>query len=91
VPAEVKLRLRGRQRRRITTEGELVLVSQRYRDQERNREDCLEKLKEMVLEATVVPKKRRPTRPTRGSRRARLQDKRHRSATKAARRQPAED
>src|SRR5438309_5135823 len=48
VPAEVKARLRTLQRRRVTTEGELVLNSQRYRDQERNKEDCLEKLRAML-------------------------------------------
>ena len=56
IPDEVKAKLRAQQHRRITTEGELVLSSQRYRDQERNRQDCLEKLCELVRAATVVPK-----------------------------------
>src|SRR5437660_7791682 len=51
VPDDVKARLRTQQRRRITGEGELVLNSQRYRDQERNRLDCLEKLRDMLLQA----------------------------------------
>src|SRR3954470_3263542 len=59
VPAEVKARLRTLQRRRVTTEGELVLNSQRYRDQERNKEDCREKLRAMLLEAATVPKARK--------------------------------
>src|SRR5947209_9626571 len=50
VPGEVKVRLRTLQRRRVTNEGELVLSSQRYRDQDRNREDCLEKLREMIVQ-----------------------------------------
>src|SRR5690349_688299 len=49
VPEPVKSRLRTLQRRRITTEGELVLNSQRYRDQGRNVEDCLAKLRDMIL------------------------------------------
>src|SRR6266436_1967483 len=79
LPDDVKSRLRTQQRRRITSEGELVLNSQRYRDQERNRLDCLEKLRDMIVQAAAPPKPRRPTRPTRGSREARLQDKRRRA------------
>src|SRR5262245_54244197 len=67
VPEDVKVRLRTLQRRRITTEGELVLNSQRFRDQDRNRQDCLDKLREMLLQAAVVPKARKRSRPSRGS------------------------
>jgi ribosome-associated protein len=91
LPAHVKTRLRTLQRRRFTKEGVLVLVSQRYRDQERNRQDCLEKLQVMVREATIIPKARRATRPTRGSREARLHAKKHRSAIKTARRADHQD
>jgi ribosome-associated protein len=91
LPDEVKARLCTQQRRRITTTGELVLSSQRYRDQLRNRADCLEKLRALVLQAVTVPKRRRATRPSRGSQEARLREKRRRSATKKVRRQPAED
>jgi len=91
VPDSVKARLRTLQRNRITSEGDLILTSQRYRDQERNREDCLEKLREMVLQAAFVPRPRRPTRATRGSRERRLSTKHHRSATKSGRQQPAEE
>jgi ribosome-associated protein len=85
LPLEVKMRLRTLQRRRITTEGDFVMSSQRYRDQDRNREDCLEKLREMILAAATVPKPRRATKPTRGSKERRLTDKRRRSETRAAR------
>jgi ribosome-associated protein len=92
VPEEVKARLRTQQRRRITSTGELVLNSQRFRDQERNRQDCLEKLGEMIRQALVVPRPRKATKPSRGARQARLRDKRHRATAKAARRKPgAED
>jgi len=90
-PDDVKTRFRAQQHRRITGEGELVLASQRYRDQDRNRQDCLEKLREWVQQATVVPKARKKTRPSRGARERRLADKRRRSATKATRRQRPED
>ncbi len=86
LPSEAKARLRLSHRRRYTKEGLFVVVSQRYRDQERNRQDCLEKLRELVLQALVVPKVRRVTRPTRGSREARLRAKKLRSASKTRRR-----
>src|SRR5438034_11724636 len=72
VPAEVKARLRTLQRRRVTGDGELVLTSQRFRDQERNRLDCLDKLREMILQVAVRPKPRLGTRPTCGPLEARL-------------------
>ncbi len=91
LPEHVKQRLLAHQRKRITNEGELVLNSQRYRDQERNREDCLQKLREMILQAATLPKRRRPTKPTRGSRMNRLQEKRRRAGVKALRKKPGEE
>jgi ribosome-associated protein len=86
LPAEVKARLGVQQAGRITTEGVLVLSSQRHRDQERNRQDCLEKLRAMVLQAAIVPRRRRPTRPTRGSQERRMHAKKRRAAIKMGRR-----
>jgi ribosome-associated protein len=91
VPGPVKERFRALFRRRLTTEGEVVITGQRFRDQERNREDCLEKLAELLREAATVPEVRRPTKPTKGSRRRRVEAKRRKSATKAARRPPGAD
>jgi ribosome-associated protein len=91
VQADVKARLRAQQPGRITTEGELLVTSQRYRDQERNRIDCLEKLRAMLLQAATPPKRRKRTRPSRGAREARLRAKRRRSGVKSARRRPVED
>lgn len=91
LPPHVKDRLIALNRRRVTTEGDLVLSSQRYRDQDRNRQDCLEKLAELVREAATLPKPRRATRPTRGSKTRRLATKRHRSALKASRRPDVEE
>jgi ribosome-associated protein len=86
LPAHVKDRLCALNRRRVTTTGDLILTAQRYRDQERNRQDCLDKLAELVRAAAALPKARRATRPTRGSKVRRLADKRHRSDVKAGRR-----
>ena len=91
LPPAVKARLRSQQRGRITTEGELVLSSQRFRDQEKNRQDCLEKLLGLVRQAATTPKPRKPTRPTRGSKAARLREKRHRTTRKLGRQKPAEE
>jgi ribosome-associated protein len=89
LPAAVKHRLQAR--KRITTGGELIISSQRYRDQERNRQDCLEKLQALLQQATKVPKPRKPTKIGRAAREARLRQKRHRAAAKTARRRPVEE
>src|SRR5207244_121634 len=91
LPPHVKDRLVALNRRRVASTGDLILMSQRYRDQERNRQDCLEKLAELVREAAALPKTRRATRPTRGSKTRRLAAKRHRSAVKASRRDGLEE
>lgn len=86
VPDDVKSRLRERLHQRITNEGDLLITSQRYRDQDRNRLDCLEKLREMLRAAAVTPKARRKTKPSRGSHERRLENKRRRASIKASRR-----
>jgi ribosome-associated protein len=91
LPDHVKGRLCALNRRRVTSTGDLILTAQRYRDQERNRQDCLDKLAELVREAATLPKARRATRPTRGSKQRRLAAKRHRSVLKASRRDGVEE
>jgi ribosome-associated protein len=88
LPDDVRGRLQAQQRRKMTVEGDLVLTSQRYRDQERNKQDCLEKLREYVLQAAIVPKVRKKVKPTRASKERRLEAKRRRATTKSARRKP---
>ncbi len=88
LPPDVKDRLRAQQRRRLTTEGEIVIHSQRYRDQGRNIEDCREKLREMIQQALFRPRSRKATKPSRGARERRLADKRQHSQRKARRRSP---
>jgi ribosome-associated protein len=88
LPDDVRGRLQAQQRWKMTVEGDLILTSQRYRDQERNKQDCLDKLRDFVLRAAIVPKVRKKVRPTRASKERRLDEKRHRSTTKSARRKP---
>lgn len=85
LPEEVRGRFLEKFRRRITLEGELVLSSQRFRDQGRNVADCIEKLRVMIEEAARRPKKRTATKPTRGSKERRLKEKHLRSDKKKRR------
>ncbi len=85
LPEDVRQRFLARHHRRVTVEGDLVVTSQRYRDAGRNASDCLEKLRQMLLDVAQPPKRRQPTRPTRGSVRRRLDDKRRRSQKKGSR------
>ncbi len=70
---------------RITKEGVIVIKAQSYRTQEKNREDALNRLKELIISAMVVVKKRRATKPTKGSRLRRLESKKKAGATKSLR------
>jgi ribosome-associated protein len=78
-------RLRALVGSRVTATGELVLTSQKTRDQAKNLEDVRQKLVELVLKALERPTPRRPTRPSRARVRARLDDKRRHSEKKASR------
>jgi ribosome-associated protein len=89
LPADVKERLRGQQRRRLTAGGELVIHGQRFRDQERNKQDCLNRLRAMILAALHPPRPRKATRPSRASRERRLEAKRQQARRKAHRRKPS--
>ena len=71
---------------RINKEGVLVIKGQKFRTQEKNRNDVLERLQEIIRMALVVKKSRRPTRPTRSSQKKRLDNKTLRSKIKSLRR-----
>jgi ribosome-associated protein len=86
LPEDVRQRFLASYGQRVSRQGMLVLSSQRFRDQSRNVDDCLEKLAGMLRGALHPRKRRRPTRPTRGSRERRLRAKRHLSAKKGLRR-----
>jgi ribosome-associated protein len=86
LPDDVRTRLERLAGKRLTREGVLVIVAQRHRTQQRNREDALARLVALVQQAAIRPKSRRPTRPTLASRQRRLDDKQQRSKTKTLRR-----
>jgi ribosome-associated protein len=86
VPEPVKDRLRVAHPSHCTLEGDYLVVSQKYRDQERNREDCLTKLADMIRKAAQPPKPRRATKPSKSSQRRRLADKKLNSERKSQRR-----
>ena len=70
---------------RMTREGVIVLTANRFRTQDRNRRDALERLIKLIREAAVEPKRRSPTKPTAGSKQRRLDTKRERSGLKKGR------
>lgn len=83
---EVKERLLSHPDRRITADGIVIIKAQRSRSLEMNREDALARLQEMVDHVAVPPTPRKPTRPTRGSQRRRVDEKVARGKIKATRR-----
>lgn len=88
---DVKMRLARIAGRRLTNDGVIVLVAQKFRSQERNREDALERLIQMIQEAAVPPIPRRATKPTLGSKKRRLESKTRRGAVKQLRSGPTEE
>ena len=86
LPEAVRRRLLAKYGRRVTSEGDLLVTSQRFRDAGRNVADCLEKLRAILAEVATPPKRRKPTRPTKGSVRRRLDNKRKTSKRKQERR-----
>jgi len=82
LPPPVRVRLERLAGRRLTDEGILVIRAERFRTQERNRDDARERLVELVRKAAVVPKRRIPTKPTRASKKRRLENKTKRSRVK---------
>jgi ribosome-associated protein len=85
LPDDVRERLLARRDRRMTNEGVLVIAAQRYRTQDRNREDARERLARFLEAGLHVPRPRVATRPTRASQRRRVDDKRGRGQLKKAR------
>ena len=84
--ADVRRRFFERFGSRITAAGEIVIACDRYRDRERNRDECLERLQRMLADVAVAPKLRKKTRPSRGAVERRLGAKRARAERKQDRR-----
>jgi ribosome-associated protein len=85
LPEDVRQRLLRLAGSRLTDDGVLIVQASRYRTQEQNRQDALDRLEALVRQASIPPKIRRPTRPTLASRQRRLESKRRRSETKRLR------
>ncbi len=91
LPEGLKTRLARLAGSRMTGDGVLVISAQSFRSQQRNREDAQERLFELIREAAKMPKRRRATRPTLGSKERRLESKGVRSGTKAMRKKPVHE
>ncbi len=91
LPDDVSVRLQRLAGSRLTAEGVVVLLAQSHRTQEANRRDALERLTELIRQAAVKPKPRRPTRPTLASKTRRLEGKTRRAAVKSGRGRPSHD
>lgn len=85
LPEWVKERLQELNDRRISRDGVIIIKAQRFRTQEKNREDALARLQELIAAATVVQATRKPTKATRSSQRKRVDTKVRRGITKSLR------
>ena len=85
LPGEVRTRLLRLAGKRVNEDGILVIRAERFRTQERNREDARERLFDLIREACIVPKRRVKTKPTRASKEKRLDGKNRRSTVKRLR------
>ena len=86
LPEDVRQRFQTKYRRRINNRGQLVVISQRFRDQGRNVADCITKLQELVRSVVAAPVKRRKTKPSKGAIQRRINDKKATSERKSRRR-----
>ncbi|BCL33662.1 alternative ribosome rescue aminoacyl-tRNA hydrolase ArfB [Nostoc sp. MS1] len=87
LPSFYKQQLLKLNDRRITQEGVVVIKAQEHRSQDKNREEALQRLKQLILSAVELPEIRKPTKPTRSSQKKRLDSKTKRGQIKSIRRQ----
>lgn len=85
LPNSVRIRLEKLAGKRLTTTGELIITAQRFRTQEKNREDAISRLVELIRKAAIKPKPRIKTKPTRAAKERRLEQKQHRGKIKRLR------
>jgi ribosome-associated protein len=85
LPETYKTRLFNLNDQRITKEGIIIIKAQSHRTQEQNREEALQRLQQLLLSVASLPRKRKPTKPTRSSQRKRLDRKTKHSALKSSR------
>ncbi len=86
LPADVRTRLVALAGNRVNAAGELVITARRFRTQDANRRDAIDRLVQLIRRAAVVPRKRKPTKPSRAAKRRRLEAKRRQSDKKRGRR-----
>jgi ribosome-associated protein len=86
LPDNVKQRLLGLRDTRISKDGVIIIKAQRYRSQDKNREEALERLKDLIKPALIVPKTRKPTKPSKNAKKKRLDRKSKHGKMKALRR-----
>lgn len=91
LPEDVLERLKAAEQGRITKAGILRMDCQRFRDREKNRQDCLDRLRKIIVDVLEPPKKRRKTRVPRRAKERRLKNKQQRSDVKRTRRPPRLD
>lgn len=91
LPDDVRARLIRLAGRRVNQDGVLQIIAQRHRTQERNRQDALARLIELIAEAAIPPVRRRATKPTFGSKQRRLESKGKRAGVKKLRRSSPSD
>lgn len=90
LPDSTKARLLALRDRRISSDGIIVIKAQRFRSQEKNREDALKRLDELLARAQITRKARKPTRPSKAAIARRLDDKSKRGKVKRLRERPVE-
>jgi ribosome-associated protein len=91
LPEPVRMRLLAGSDRRLTRDGVLVITAQRFRSQEMNRQDAVDRLVELIRGAAITPIMRRPSKPTKASKRRRVEGKVIRGKTKSLRGKPISD
>jgi len=91
LPDRYKERLLKRSDQRITQDGVIIIKAQKHRSQQQNREEARRRLRELIKSAIALPKRRKPSKPTRSSQRKRLDSKSRRSHIKAMRRKVTDE
>jgi len=91
IPLTAWARMKARFPSRFTVDGDVVISSQEYRDQERNREACSGKLVEMIRVSLVEPTPRKKSKPSKAAKRRRVEDKRRQSVKKQGRKAGGDD
>ncbi|MCZ6831263.1 MAG: alternative ribosome rescue aminoacyl-tRNA hydrolase ArfB [Gammaproteobacteria bacterium] len=91
LPDDYKQRLLALRDRRINKDGVIIIKAQQFRSRDKNREDALQRLQQLISKAMVTRKKRKPTKPSRASQRKRMDSKTRRGRTKSLRSRVSDD